>query len=120
MNPDDPKFTAHALGEVEDLTPAERAEIEAFIANNPGAATDAAETKALAARLRTELQGESAPALDEKQRAAVLQAAKDAGEKEKVVRFPGRTKLLAVIAACFTVGASAVLLVPGIFRRPHS
>ena len=30
MNPDDPKFTAHILGELDELTAAERTEIEAL------------------------------------------------------------------------------------------
>jgi len=74
MNPDDPKFTAHALGEFDDLTPAERAEIEALLASDPAAVAEAQETQALAARLRAELPGEQAAGLDEAQRAAVLAA----------------------------------------------
>ncbi|HEY3898446.1 MAG TPA: hypothetical protein VGM54_07525 [Chthoniobacter sp.] len=115
MNADDPKFTAHALGEDEDLTPAERAGIEAFMASNPAAAAEAAETKELAARLRAELPGEAAPALDEKQRATVLHAAQESGAKTKIVPLPRRTKWFAAIAACFTL---AVLV--GAFFPPFS
>ena len=58
MNPDDPKFTAHVLGEVDDLTPAERAEIEALLANDPAAAAEAEEMRTLGARLRADLHAE--------------------------------------------------------------
>jgi len=106
MNADDPKFTAHVLGEFDDLTPAERAEIEALIAHDPAAAAAAEETRALVARLRAELPGETAGALQEAQRAAVLEAA----SPEKVVRFPRRATVLAAIAACVIVGISYALL----------
>ena len=86
MNADDPKFTAHVLGELEDLTPEERAEIEALIASDPAAATEMAETQALAARLRAELPGEAANALEESQRAAVLQSIGAGSGVAKVVR----------------------------------
>ncbi len=74
MNTDDPKFTAHALGDIDDLTPAERAEIAALLASDADADADAAETRALAARLRTELQSEQSAPLTAGQRAAVLAA----------------------------------------------
>src|SRR5687768_13489954 len=102
MNTDDPKFTAHALGELDDLTPAERAEIETFLADNPAAAAEAQQTRALVARLRAELWGEAAGSLHEEQRAAVFDAA--LGEPvpagSKIVRFPRRTTVLSAIAAC--------------------
>ena len=98
MNPDDPKFTAHALGEHEDLTPAERAEIEALLASDSNAASEAGEIRALAARLRAELPGEEAAALHEEQRAAVLGAA-GAGEKVVVVSRWRRALVPLAIAA---------------------
>ena len=52
MNTDDPKFTAHILGELDELTAAERAEIEALIRADATAAAERAETQALAALLR--------------------------------------------------------------------
>jgi Ca-activated chloride channel family protein len=111
MNADDPKFTAHVLGEFEDLTPAERAEIEALMANDPTAAAAAEETRALAARLRAELPGEALGALDAKQRAAVLGAAKiKAAPGGKVVHFPRQTTALAALVACLIVGVSYGLL----------
>ena len=115
MNADDPKFTAHVLGEDEDLTPAECAEIDALIANDPAAAAEAAETRAIAARLRAELPGEAAAALADGQRAAVFKAAAttSAMPAGKVVRFPRRMTVLAAIAACVIVGVSYGLLFRG-------
>lgn len=112
MNPDDPKFTAHALGELEDLTPAERAEIEALLASDPAAAAEAQETQALAARLRAELPGEGSAPLHEAQRAAVLRVSVNRGAAKKIVRFPRLTTVLAAIAACLVVGVSIALLFP--------
>ncbi|MEI9896471.1 MAG: hypothetical protein WDN28_22080 [Chthoniobacter sp.] len=74
MNTDDPKFTAHALGELDDLTAFERNEIAALLASDATATHEADETRALAARLRRELQTEESAALTETQRAAVLAA----------------------------------------------
>ncbi len=110
MNPDDPKFTAHALGEFDDLTPAERAEIEALLASDPQAAAEAQETQVLATRLRAELPGEEAAALSDAQRAVVLGSAKTAAAK--VVRFPWRRTVLSAAAACVIVGAAIALLFP--------
>jgi Ca-activated chloride channel family protein len=74
MNTDDPKFTAYALGEFEDLTPAERAEIAALLASDKEAAQEAETMHALAARLRRDLQAEESAPLTEEQRASVLAA----------------------------------------------
>ncbi len=120
MNTDDPKFTAHALGELADLTPAERAEIEALLASDPTAAAEAAETQALAARLRAELPGEAAAALQEGQRAAVLKAVGSTDVTAKVVRFPRRANVLAAVAACAVVGITATLIVQSLQTRNHT
>jgi Ca-activated chloride channel family protein len=115
MNTDDPKFTAHVLGELEDLTPAERAEIEALLASDPAAVAEAKETSDLAARLRAELAGEEAAPLRDEQRVEVLSAAAEpAPAPSKIVRFPRREKVFAAIAACLIVGVSVGLLFPSI------
>ncbi len=89
MNPDDPKFTAHALGEFEDLTAAERAEIEALLASDPAALAEAEETRTLAARLRAELTAEEGlGALHEEQRAAVFSAATSGRRAPKISALP--------------------------------
>ena len=110
MTSDDPKFTAHVLGECEDLTAAERAEIEALIASDPATAAEAVEMRALAARLRAELAAEAAAGLKEGQRAAVLKAATSAVTAGKVVPFPRRTAALAAMAASLVVGVTAALV----------
>ena len=112
MNTDDPKFTAHILGELDELTAAERTEIEALIRADATAAAEAAETQALAALLRRELQGEEAHPLTAAQRATVLAATAPgaAGEKAKVIAFPNRLTWLSAIAACLIVGISIALI----------
>jgi secreted protein with Ig-like and vWFA domain/anti-sigma factor RsiW len=65
MNHDDPKFTAYALDE---LSAAERAEIEALLQSDPAALAQVEETRAFAVQLRTQLQAEPAAALREEQR----------------------------------------------------
>ncbi len=106
MKTDDPKFTAHLLGEDETLTPAERAEIEALLAADDAAAVEAAETRSFAAMLRRDLQGEEMVPLTAKQRASVL-AAKVSNlrfEIPRIASFPRRTTILSAVAACLIVG----------------
>ncbi|MCE9610492.1 MAG: von Willebrand factor type A domain-containing protein [Chthoniobacter sp.] len=112
MNTDDPKFTAHLLGELDELTAAERAEIEALIRADASAAAAAAETQALAARLRLELQREEAQPLTAAQRATVLAASAPGArvESAKVIPFPRRLTVLSAIAACLIVGVSIALI----------
>ena len=112
MNTDDPKFTAHLLGELDELTAAERAEIEALIRTDATAAAEAADTQALAARLRHELQHEAAEPLTPAQRATVLAATAPGARVEKatVIPFPRRLTVLSAIAACLIVGASIALI----------
>ena len=112
MNTDDPKFTAHILGELDELTAAERAEIEALIRADATAAAERAETQALAALLRRELQGEAAEPLTPAQRATVLAATAPGGREKtaKVIAFPTRLTWLSAIAACLIVGVSMALI----------
>lgn len=112
MNTDDPTFTAHLLGESDELTAAERAEIEALIRADATAAAEAAETQALAALLRRELQGETAEPLTPAQRATVLAATAPGTrvERAKVIAFPNRLTWLSAIAACLIVGVSIALI----------
>jgi hypothetical protein len=116
MNPDDPKFTAHALGETEDLTPAERAEIEALLASDPVATAEADELRSLAARLRAELPGEEAGALQADQRAAIMSAATATVPEEKIVRFPWR-RVLQAAAAVAVLAAIGGLMFPALSLR---
>ena len=112
MNTDDPKFTAYALGEMEDLTAEDRAEIEALLASDTMAAAEAAEMRALAGRLRVELPGEEANSLLRYQRAAILSEVGAAVPAAKVIRFPRRALWWSAAAACVIVSASIALLFP--------
>ncbi len=67
--PDDPRLTAYALGELE---PAERAAIEAALSESPEARAELEEIRSAAALLSDELRSETAPALTESQRAAIV------------------------------------------------
>jgi anti-sigma factor RsiW len=69
MNHDDPKLTAYALDE---LDPAERAEIEQMLAANPDARAEIEHTRSFAEKLRSELRAEVAEALNDEQRELVL------------------------------------------------
>ena len=127
MNTDDPKFTAHALGDLEDLTPAECAEIEALLASDTDADAEAAETRALAARLRTELQSEQSAPLTADQRAAVLAAnvvpvsLGGAGEVESADARPRRSaRWLAPLALAASVALCASLAWKTAFPPPVS
>ena len=125
MNTDDPKFTAHALGDIDDLTPAERAEIEALLATDADAAAEAAETRALAARLRAELQSEQSAPLTAGQRAAVLAAnvvpvsLGGAGEVESADARPRRpARWLTPLALAASVALCASLAWKAAFPPP--
>lgn len=69
MNIDDPKLTAFALDE---LSPAERAEIESLLRENPVVASEIEATRDFAGKLRGQLRAEEAVALLPRQRAAAL------------------------------------------------
>ena len=69
MNSDDPKLTAYALDEFD---PAERAEIEQLLRENPDARAEVEETKTFTARLQRELKAEAGAPLTDAQRAEVL------------------------------------------------
>jgi hypothetical protein len=115
MKTDDPKFTAHALGELEGLTPAERAEIEELLKADSEAAAEDADTKALAARLRAGLQAEKSEALHAEQRATVLAAMQKVVQMEPARKLPmwRRTMVRLAAAACIAAGlcVSAVYVV---------
>ena len=106
MNTDDPKFTAHALGELEDLTPAERAEIEALIeaddSRRCGSLRDADARSTAAGGIA----GRGSPAAHCRATDRVLAAtqARALVKKRKVVPFSRRSLVLSAIAACLIVG----------------
>jgi Ca-activated chloride channel family protein len=68
MNPDDPKLTAYALGE---LTPAERSAVEAELQDNPACRQAVEEIRQAAGELSAKLAAEPCPALRPDQRAEI-------------------------------------------------
>jgi len=77
MKTDDPKFTAYCLGE---LDPAECAEIETLLRDDPEMAAEIEATKVFAAQLRAELVNEQEEGLDAARRANVMRAVERAPE----------------------------------------
>lgn len=108
MKIDDPKLTAYALNEIDD--PAEKAEVESWLASHPEAREELAEIQELAGLLGEKLRQTPAFDLHEEQRAVIL------GTKEtpaEIVEFPtnkGWRKHpwsvigLSALAACLAAG----------------
>ncbi len=141
MNPDDPKLTAYALDEID---PADRAELERLLRDDPTALAEVEETRAFAATLRHQLATEPAYPLSESQRTEVLDAARrteawrasrcdavstgpapnaasqrDAlhANPRKLVRFHCSPAVLSALAASIAVLASLAFLFPAIHRH---
>ncbi|WP_415908635.1 YfbK domain-containing protein [Oleiharenicola sp. Vm1] len=111
FNPDDPRLTAYALGEME---PAERAEFEQWLRQHPDAQRAVEDIRATAALLGTALAEEPAGPGDNVIDATAVLAAqtKTAPEpvdeyrqkRSKLLRFPALYYMTASLAAaCFTV-----------------
>ncbi len=111
MNTDDPKLTAYALDE---LDPAERAEIEQLLRENADAAAEIEQTRAFAAQLRTRLKAEPAEPLHPAQRAEVLAATNAPAPvaPRKILLFSPKTAAWTALAASIAVGAGYALLLP--------
>ncbi|MDB6150922.1 MAG: hypothetical protein JWQ44_2370 [Chthoniobacter sp.] len=115
MNPDDPKLTAYVLDELE---PAERAEIEQLLRDDPAALAEINASSAFAARLRREFQAEITASLTPDQRGEVLAAATPGSATlmdaapEKITPMPRRWIRPFALAASMAVvaGASYVAL----------
>ncbi len=112
MNTDDPKFTAYALDE---LDPAERAEIEQLLRDNPAAAAELEATRTVAAQLRTRLQAERAEGLHPAQRAEVL-ASVATETPRNVIAFSRRAAAWSALAASVVIGVGLALLFPALNR----
>ncbi len=103
----DPKFTAHALGEGEFI---EQIEMERMLREDAAAATEMAETREFAVRVGERLRAENAPGLDPARRAELLQLF--AAQRPKVVAFPRRIATWAAVAASVAAGVGLALLFP--------
>ena len=97
LQPDDPKITAYALGELDD---AEVAAVEAALADDPAARAEVEAIRALAGDLTAELAGEAGERLTATQRQAVEFAARRPRRKASAFRFwiPLATAAAAVLA----------------------
>ena len=103
MKTDDPKLTAYALDE---LDPAERAEVEQLLREHPQAAAELAEVRSVATLLESTLRNEEAPPLSAEHRDAVLRAVPQA----KVIAGPSWWRSwqgASVAAACAVFGFGA-------------
>ena len=111
MNIDDPKLTAYAFDE---LDPAERAEIEQMLRDDPAVVAELEATRAFAAQLRTRLQSERAEGLHPAQRAEVLASVPE--PPRNVVTFSRRAAAWSALAASVIIGVGVALLFPAINR----
>ncbi len=109
MNLDDPKLTACALNE---LDPADRAEMEQLLCENPAAAAEVEATRAFAAQLGLRLKAERADALHPAQRAEVL--ASLPAKPRNVIAFSRRAAAWSAIAASVLIGVGIALLFPAL------
>ncbi len=120
MKTDDPRFTAHALGEHEGLTPGEIAEIQALIDADTIAAEEAAETRSLAARLREELRAEEGEPLTAAQRDRVLAAQAAAKRATAAGTTPARRTWIFSAAAACAIVALCGWVIRFATKREHS
>ena len=121
MNIDDPKLTAYALDE---LDPAERAEIEHLLRDDPAAVAELEATRAFAAQLRARLHTERAEGLHPAQRAEVLASVAVVERPGNVIAFSRRAAAWSALAASVVIGVGIALLlvaheVPG-FRAERN
>ena len=103
MKTDDPKLTAYALDE---LDPAERAEVEQLLRENPNAAAEIAEVCSVAKMLESTLRNEEAFPLSTEHREAVMRVI----PQTKIVKGPswwGTWQGASVAAACVVFGFGA-------------
>lgn len=99
MNANDPRLTAHALGEAD-------AESADFIARDPALAAESAQIGRFAAQLRAELHAEPAHPLRAEQRAAVLAAANTVSGP---AHWWQRGATLGAAAACVVLALGAAI-----------
>ncbi len=104
MNPDDPKWTAYALDELEAF---ERSQLEPEVVSEVSIQMELDRTRTLAGRLREEMQGRPGAGLKDEQRQAIFEARRrceggGAARKGVFWRQPGA---LSAMAASLLVGA---------------
>lgn len=110
MNPDDPRLTAYALGE---LDAAGRAEIEELLRKEPVIAAEVVATRQYAEILRVRLKNERAEPLHSGQRAEVLACAERA-MRPRAHAFPRQITGWLSLAAGVVLGIGIALLFPAL------
>lgn len=110
MNPDDPRLTAYALGE---LDAAESAEIEQLLREEPVLAVEIDTTRLFAETLRVRLKSERAGSLHAGQRAEVLACAAQEMPRRAPV-FPRPIVGWQALAAGVVLGIGVALLFPAL------
>ncbi len=105
--PDDPRLTTYALGEIED---AERPEIEAGLASDPGARALVEEIRATARLLVDHLRAETGSGLEPGQHRAI----ENRLETHPPRKPAGRRRWAGLAVAAGLLGLTATLLVPAI------
>ncbi len=102
ITPDDPKLTAYALDE---LDPAERAEVEAFLKTSDEARREVEDIRRMSQLLTHELRGEACPMLSAEQKQVIENKLEETSSN--VIQFPWR-RVFALAglaaAACVMVG----------------
>ena len=110
MNPDDPRLTAYALGE---LDADGRAEIEELLREEPVIAAEVVATRQFAKILRVRLKSERAESLHSGQRAEVLACAARAMPR-RTHSFPRQITGWLALAAGVVLGIGIALLFPAL------
>jgi Ca-activated chloride channel family protein len=122
MTHDDPKLTAYALGELDDA--ADRAEVEAFLANDETARRVVDETRQAAATLTRGLQGSELPTLtaEQRQTLAAARRAPAAGERAAIPPWRSRpwVRWALATAACAALATAGLSLFPGKTARQQA
>ena len=110
MNPDDPRLTAYALGE---LDAASRVEIEQLLRENPVIAEEIEASRKFAEMLRLRLKNEPAESLLAAQRAEVLACAARS-MPPRTLAFPRQVSWWLALAAGVVLGIGIALLFPAL------
>jgi len=108
FDPDDPKWTAYALGELDE---AERQAVEAQLKESEEARRAVEEIRQTAAVVTEELQKETCPELSSQQRSVIAETIEP--PSEKIIVFPWRKLAWAGLS-----GAAALVMV-GVFLSTH-